>query len=982
MNTIKILYTLVPISFFISCSPHKSYEITNSFKSKSFDGKLTQLIHKKSGAKLVLIKNKDQARSFMITFKTPPYDDTGLFHIFEHAVLAGSRLYPSKSNFFNVASSSVASYINASTSSISTHYPFTTRDPKDFDNLLSVYMDAVFFPKVIEEPKIVKREGWRYEIHPETKKMSINGVVFNEMKGAFSSPYKALWFHLNRALLPQTPYNYSSGGLPEKIAGLQFEQIVSAHKKYYRPQNAIICLYGDINFRKTLDTIDRNFLSRFNKNEDLTELKIPSQKKFNDKKIPLIQASYPSPKGTNKDFIVKGYLLGKLSPLEEDAKSVMLNAFASNNIAPLKLRVLKEGAAKSVSHMNLSGKDNAVAFVFEGTEELKSKIIEDIFQEELNKVIQQGLDEELLTSIINNVEFSYKEEGNNAYKGLYLSGLITTHWLYPDQPLKQKLDFITRFKEVRNFFANKERVKTFFQKHFKENQSILQLVMKPDPQFSKKFHESIKEQIETALKDKPLSEYEKEDKIYRKWVAAKEEPEITKKTPLLKVSDLQAEEKSIPFKKSKTTFYDVIEYPQPSNGISYIKLFFDLKGVEENNIKNIALFTSLLKKTDTKNYPFQKLSKQISSYMGGIGIGASVYQSSKNVKKYKPMMVVNLSFLNENLEKSMNLLKEVLVQSQFSPKDRVQSLLDELKKRMSNTASHRALHLSGLSAKKSFFPMMGSFNDEMKGGRFEEYILKEKQSAHRLIPIFKTLLNNIFNQNRLKLITITADQKQLPILKNRIKTFTKGLPTEGAKDQKWSFSRQKSYEGYSIPGEVQYVTEVASFKKQKLEYSGSLAVYSQYLDSHFMHPRLREQAGAYGAWNSFSRNGLWTLQTYRDPNLKKSFDIFSESVDFMKNETFNMEKLKPAIIGSLKSFYKDRSVSGKTGLITTLYLSDLNWEDYMKTKREILETKPENFQKINQVLSLALKESRKAVSGNHEKIKKEAPFLKKVLPID
>ena len=529
-------FFFIPIStcFLIGCSSNKSYETLDSFKLKSFDGKVTQLIHKKSGAKLILIKNKDQARSFMISFKTPPYDDTGLFHIFEHAVLAGSRLYPSKSNFFNVLHSSVASFINALTGSVSTHYPFVTRDPKDFDNLLSVYMDAVFFPKTIEDPKIIKREGWRYEIHPETKKMSINGIVFNEMKGAFSSPYKVLWMNLNRSLLPQTPYAYSSGGLPEKIASLQFKQIVEAHKKYYHPQNSIICLYGDIDFKQALATIDKKFLSYFSKNKDFKTPKIASQPNFNNQHSSPVTVSYSSQKGANKDFVAKGYVLGKLTPSEEDATSIMLKAFASHDTAPLKLRILKEGIATSVFHMDLQGKDNASAFVFEGTEDSKRKILGDLLEEEIDKVIQQGLDQELLTSILNKFEFVYKEKNNNSHKGFFLSRMITDHWLYPDRPLDQELDFMSQFKKLRKLLNDKSFVKNFFQKYFKENKNFRWLVMKPDPQFSQKFNIAIKEQIDTALKKQPLNEYEKEDKLYRQWAAAKEAQEIINKTPLFK----------------------------------------------------------------------------------------------------------------------------------------------------------------------------------------------------------------------------------------------------------------------------------------------------------------------------------------------------------------------------------------------------------------------------------------------------------------
>lgn len=973
------------ICFLTNCTAkdlyHPSYKKLDSFKLKSFEGKLVQLTHKKSGAQLVLIKNKDQARSFMVAFKTPPYDDTGLFHIFEHAVLAGSRLYPSKSNFHNVDSSSIASFINAMTGNVYTLYPFVTRDPKDFENLLSVYMDAVFFPNAVKNPNIMKREGWRYEILPDTKKMSINGVVFSEVKGSSANPYRLLWRNLSRFLLPQTPYSYSSGGLPDKVANLQFQQIVEAHKKYYHPQNAMICLYGDLDFKKTLAVIDTEFLKHFNKDKNFKSPEIPRQKDFKNLNPSLSKTSYPGQKGDNKDFVAKGYLLNQLSPLEENTLSVALNAFVLNNIAPLKLRILKEKLAKSVFYMSL-GNANALAFIFEGTDNSKRTRMENIFQEELKKVVDQGLDQKLLTSVLNKYEFFEKEQNQNAdHKGFFLSDSILHHWLHPNQSLEKELDTAHQFQELRKLLKDKNFIKNFFKKHFKENTRSRWFVMEPDPLYSKKFNQTLEKKIKTALTQKPFHEYEKEYKLYREWNLEKESQEVLDKTPLLKLSDLKAEEKPIPFHKSKDDFYEIIEYPQSTNDVSYVKLFFDLRGVKEEYLKNLSFFVKLLKKTDTKNYSFTELSKEIDSYTGYIDFSATTYQSMKNPKKFKPFMVISLGFLNENLKKSMELLKELLLHSQFTPGDRVQSLLEEKRTELSHSISRRARQLSRQAAEKAFFPIQGAFDEETSGGVFLEYFLKSKINFQKLVPQFQSLLKDIFNQNRLQLVTITTDQNKLKPVKKELKKLVKSLPVKSSKNQQWSFSQQKQYEAYAIPGEVQSLAEVTSFKEQGLEYSGTLKVYSQYLDTYFLHIRIREQAGAYGAWNYFSRNGLWTLLTYRDPNLKKSFETFSQAVNFMKKEDLNEKKLKPAILGALRYYYQDRSGKDKANFMTSLYLSDLTWADYMKTKREILETQPEHFQKINTALEKALQNSQKAVAGKAETIKKEAPYLKKVLSL-
>ena len=967
----------------LGCFPQKPYskdvyQSLAGFELKGFSGHAEELVHKKSGARLVLIRNSDPARSFSIAFRTPPYDDTGVFHIFEHAVLAGSRLYPSKSVFFNVNYSSLAAFINAFTGTVYTTYPFVTRDPKDFENLLSVYMDAVFFPKTVEDPRIVKREGYRFEIDPKTEKLSLNGIVFSEMRGAYSAPSMILYDRLSKALLPETPYSYVFGGHPEKIARLKFSQIQQTHKKYYHPQNSLILLYGDIDFKKSLNAIDKKFLTHFSKDKGFKAPPIPSQGDL----LPSapVRASYPGPKGPNNSWMAFGWVLGPLSLAEQTALSIMMRAFVSHNAAPVNLNVLKKGLAQSVSYYNFDGKDNAIAIIFKGTDESKQNSLKALLRQEIGQAIKEGLDEKLLLAVGHKQEFQEKETKRNAgLKGYNMSWPIMDHWLYwlNQVSLSEYMDRDKHFKEAKALLSDKNFVKSFFKKHFKENSLSRVLVMSPDPEYSKKFNEKLKRQAKEALKIKPLSEYKKEDQAWREWVSAKEPEEILNKTPVLRLSDIKTDERPIPSKLYKTDFYELIEYPQPTSGISYVRLFFDLKGVSEEDIKNLTLLSYLLKKTDTKNYSFQKLSKQIDHYIGGLYFNIVSYQPVKDLKNFKPFLKVNLSFLNENREKSLALLKELLSHSLFLPEGRAQNLIDELTAELKSNIADSGYNFARISVTKSFFPALGFFKDYTRGALFYEYMLKTSPRARSIG--MKALLADIFNQSRLKLVTLATEPKDMKPLAGAVLDLAQALPAQGSKDQDWLFEGQKNYQGYVIPGEVQELAEGSSFLNEGLKYSGALRVYSQYLDAHFMGPRLREQGGAYGYGNTFFRNGLWRLMSRKDPHLKESFNVFSQAVDFMKKEDITPEKLNRAIIGALKPFYEDPSIAGKADLMTSLHLRDLSWEDYIQTKKEILATNPQSFQKINQALAASLKKSHKAVSGKADKIKKEAPFAKEVL---
>ncbi len=988
----KKLYSLliIPIALVMTACTKKAttdndfpgYKLVKAETVETIGSEVVELTHKKSGASVVLIKNSDPAKSFMVGFRTPPYDDTGLFHIFEHAVLEGSRLYPSKSNFFHLANSSVASFINAMTGPVYTLYPFVTRSDKDFDNLLSVYMDAVFFPNVLNDERIIRREGWRYEINPETKKMGINGIVLSEMKGAFSSPYRSVWFQLSRALIPDTPFAYSSGGLPEKVATLTFDQIKEAHKKYYHPQNSVVYLYGDLDFEKALATIDQQFLAEFNRTEDYQRPAIPLQKDFKYP-TPVVESTYPGEAGPSKDFVARGFVLGEsLTDLEESAASVLSQAFIEKNAAPLKLRMLSEGLAKSTFSTDFGGEDNGLAFVFEGAQAGDLKKIEQVLNEEIDKVIESGLDPELLTGILNKYEFSFKEKNSNgSHKGMQLGSIVLSNWIYQDQPLAEALDFVAHFKKLRALLSDQQFVKDFFKKHLRDNKKTRWVTLSPDPDFSKKFNAGLDKQVESALKSKPLAEFKKQDDVYQKWVAEKESPDILAKTPTLDLKDIKADEKAIAFSEEKLGSTDVLLYPQDTSGISYINLYFDLKGVSEDNLKNLDFLTSFIQKTDSKNLSFKELEKQLDTYIGSLGFGLSSYQSTKNPEQFKPTLIVSLRFIDANREKAMELVSELLQNAQFGPSSRLSDLVAEMQTNMMSGVSYRAPSLSMGAATKSFYPQQGAFSDAIGGGVFEHYMISTKFKGESLAKTLRTMRSQVFDKNRLYLASITAPKKQLPVLKSDVQSLKEQLP-EGAKaDQTWAFTDQTDYDGYAIPGEVQYVSQATSYKDKGLEYDGSMLVYARYLNNHYMTPQLREQAGAYGGGAAFSKNGLFRMSTYRDPNLSKSFDIFSKAISFMEKEKWTPEKLKPAMLGSLKPYYKDESIYGKTSLMTDLYLTDQSWQDYLVIKKQIMETTADDFKKITAVLKKAVPESTKAVAGNEEKINKEAGFLKKVLSI-
>ena len=966
------LFTLISCSKSLKDSNFPSYELKNSFQHEVY-GEVAEFSHKKSGASLVLIKNKDKARSFAAGFRTPPYDNTGVFHIFEHAVLAGSRLYPSKSNFFNLSDSSIASFLNAATSSVYTYYPFTTKNTKEFHNLLSVYMDAVFFPNTTKDPNLVKREGWRYEVDEEGK-LGYNGIVFSEMKGRLAKPSLLLYLYLNKLLLPSTPYKYESGGRPENVVDLKFEQIIEAHKEYYHPQNSLISLYGDLDFKKALKSMDEMFLSHFEKDPSFKPKKIPFQKSLSKKTV---KKTYPGPPIKKSDYIASGYVLGEKSLEDSYTSYLLLFALTNQTSSPLKLEILNQNLAKDVSISLLYSEDNAFAFVFKGTEEEHLEKIKEILNRQIAKAGKEGLDSKLLNSVLNSWEFDEKEKKNHAHKGQSLFDYSMSNFIYPRYSLQKILDYKSLFKKIRENLEDKEYAKNFFKSLLKNERNRF-LIMKADPEHSNKFNQILQNKLDLALKEKSIEEFKKEDDEFKDWNASKESPEILSKTPILDLKDIKASDKPTPFKKSNLNSSELIEYPQKTHGISYLQLFFDLKGVKKENIKNLRLLETLLQKTDSKDHNFKDLSQDIKTYFGNLSFYSNPYSSYKNPKEFKALLEVSFSFLNENEEKVFSLLEELLKDRPFTPLSQIEATWNEKKSRLLNGLSSLAPYFATNSIGKHFFHSLSRFTDELGRSSQAKYILKSEFQGDKLQSEMKEIFKRVFNKNRLKLITITSDKKQITSLKPRLKAFMEALPNETFQDQDWDFS-DKHYEAFIIPGEVQYNYAGVLFKD--LPYQGSFRVYSQYLDNQFLYPKLREQGGAYGAWSQVSSSGLFLLGTYKDPNLKSSFDAFKDIPSFMKDQDLKKENLRPSIIGALRPYYRDKSIEGKTNFMTRLYLRNMTWKDLVKLKKEILTTKKEDMDQITISLEKALPHAKKSVSGNKMKIKKEAPYLKEILEL-
>lgn len=996
MNQLDFLYCEVILRIYIffflssflfgcdSISNFIAYKTVKKAQVDGIDGEISELVHRKSGAKILLIKNKDKARSFNIAFKTPPYDDTGLFHIFEHAVLAGSRLYPSKSNFFNVLGSSVASYINATTWPFFTWYPFVTTNYADFENLFSVYMDAVFFPKVLTEPNIIKREGWRFEVD-QKEKLSINGIVLSEMKGVFSNPMAHIEHNTEKIMVKNSPIAFQSGGLPSQVASLTFEQIRDAHQKYYRPQNALIVLYGDIDYPKVLSQMNSEFLSHFKKDEEFKDPEVTKETKLPEDKEFIFP--YPGEDKPNKDFVVNArYIKDNLNSEESMFLKVILNALIDEPSSPLRELIQKEKLAKNLSFDVSLGFDHLITIIFEGSSATKKLTLKEKLNEVLNDAAENGINKDLLLSVFNSFEFSYKEQNlNGNHRGMGIAVLSIRNWILYHNDFFEQLNIAKRFEKIRAMVNDANYVKSFIKKHLIANPTERWFVFYPNPNFSKEFNQGLDKRIDAALSKKTLKQWKKESKEFKDWVSAKEDPTILAKTPSIDLKTVKVEFQSPQRLDSKVAGVETFFYPKETNGISYVDFFFDLSGLPLHQIKLMKFFVKFIQQTDTDHYKYKDLSREIAKNIGDLSFHIHSFQSIKDRNQFKPTLWVRASYLDVNIEKVFSIITELFNHANFGPYEHIKNLVGNLKSDYQFTVARRAPMLSELAATKSFFPQLTGFLAETQGGSFEKYMKLLDTSNDQQMQFIQNNLalsrSIVFNRDRLYLMALTSTQKQRPLINERLQQIVESLETKSFPNQQWFFDRLPQFDSFSIPGEVQYVT-LASDVKDILPYHGSLVVYANYLRKNYLIPKLREQQGAYGANSKFGKNGIFTMSTYRDPNLKKSITALEEVIEFMEKNPAQGQELIGVVIKSLMPYFKDEAVIDQTTKDLQFYLTEQSWEDYQRIKTEIMSTTPEKMAEITEKLKLALKTKTYGVVGNKEILKKEGEFLKNTYSLE
>ena len=962
----------------------KAYEIIEEKEVPDLNSKGMLLKHKKSGARIMLLSYDDENKVFYIGFRTPPKNDTGVAHILEHSVLCGSQKFPAKDPFIELAKGSLNTFLNAMTYPDKTVYPVASCNDKDFQNLMDVYMDAVFHPNIYEREEIFRQEGWHYELESEDEDLNYNGVVYNEMKGAFSSPEGVLDRVILNTLYPDTSYAYESGGDPESIPELSYEEFLDFHKKYYHPSNSYIYLYGNCDMEEKLRYLDEEYLSKYHCETVDSEIKL--QKPF-DKPVEDYKKYSITNEETEQDNTYLSYNYSVATSLDRElylAFQVLEYALISAPGAPLKKALLDEKIGKDIMGSYDNGVYQPLFSIVAKNSNLSEKerflkVIEDVLREQVNK----GINKDSLKAAINYLEFRYREADFGNYpKGLMYGLQALDSWLYDETK-----PFI-HIEENSTFAFLKEKVNTDYYEKLVEtyllnNKHAAFVVIEPEKGLTAKIEQKTAAKLAEYKNSLSMEEQKKlveDTKALKKY---QEEPtplEDILKIPMLTREDMRKEALPIENKESmigntKVVFQDIF-----TNGISYLNLMFDICRVPVELLPYVGVLKYVLGMVDTKNYSYGDFFNEVNMNTGGIGVSFNTYTDVNMRGKYSAFMEVKAKVLYEKQDYVFQMIEEMLLSSNFDDYKRLYEIVAQLKSRMQMSLTSGG-HTTAAMRAISYFSDTGCISELTSGITFYKFVENleknfetEKEEFSKKL---KETMGYIFTRDNI-LVGITAQKEGLENLEKQVINLKEKLPKTTQEVQKYVFEKSRLNEGYKTSSKVNYVARCGNFCENGLEYTGALKILKTILGYEYLWNNVRVKGGAYGCMNGFSRTGETYFASYRDPNLEKTNQIYEGLPEYISSFTADERDMTKYIIGTISEMDVPLNPSAKGARAMTAYLTGIAFDKLQKERDQVLSATQEDIRRLAEHVKAVLEQNYFCVVGSEEKIKEQQQLFENV----
>jgi len=932
------------------------------------------LKHKKSGARIFILENDDENKVFYIGFRTPPSDSTGVPHIMEHSVLCGSKLFPAKDPFVELAKGSMNTFLNAMTYPDKTVYPVASCNDQDFKNLMHVYMDAVLHPNIYSRPQIFKQEGWHYELFEPDGDITINGVVYNEMKGAFSSPDDVVDRHMYEVLYPDTAYSLESGGDPEDIPSLTYEQFKEFHQKYYHPCNSYIYLYGNCDMEERLRWLDEEYLSSYEAIELNSE--IGMQKPFEslaEKEFSYAIADEESEQ--NNTFLNMSWVLDTALNRELYlAFDILDYALLSSPGAPLEQAVLREGIGSDV----ISTYENGIlqpyySIMVKNANETDRDAFVKVVRDTLSRLAETGIDKKALEAGINHFEFKYREADFGSYpKGLMYGLQCLDSWLYDETNPFLHIS-ATETIEFLKAQINEGYFEELIKKYLLDNKHGAIVVTKPEKHLNDKKDEELAKKLadyKASLNDEEVKNLIEDTKALKKYQEEPSTQEELKSIPMLKKEDIRKEAEAFCFEEIVKDGIKYIYHDIDTNGISYMTVSFDTTSVPQEYVPYLALFKRFLMLLSTKNYSYSELTNEINRKCGGINASIAIYRKSDDPEIFKPCLEIVSKFLIDKTDFVFDMIEEILFTTDFTDYDRIKEELQVLKSRM-QMAFMTSGHSVAANRANTYYSNVACYSDYMTGLEFYKFVCELVDDFDARREDFATKMKEIFSYVVCKkgmLIDVAGSKESFDKVASRAAAFYEKLSDAENERVEYSYELSQKNEGLKCSARVQYVAMAGDFLKAGYEYTGALRVLKTILGYEYLWLNIRVKGGAYGCFGSFSKTGAAVLSSYRDPNLSETIEIYKRTADYIKDFEVSERDMTKYIIGTVSDMDVPLTPRMKALKNLGIYMSGVTFEELQQERDEVLGADQNSIRALSELVRAVVDQNNLCVVGSETKI--------------
>lgn len=930
------------------------------------NGTAVEMLHEKSGARLLWLDRNDINKTFSISFRTVPSDDTGIFHILEHSVLCGSEKYPVKEPFVELIKNSMNTFLNALTFSDKTMYPISSKNDKDFFNLMDVYLDAVLNPAIYTRPEIFYQEGWHYEFD-ENDNVSYKGVVFNEMKGVYADADSVKEIELCRRLYPDTCYGCESGGYPSAIPNLSYEDFIAGHKKYYHPSNCYIILDGSLDIKKVCEHIDSEYLCYYDRIEPSAMPKWQDAV-INEGDTVYFEQSKDMPL-EKQSSLVKGYTLGRFDEKEKIyASNILVSVLAKNNQSYLTKALMSRGLCEDVSLRVCDGiYQPYVILDVKNIDESKSNEISMLIDELLCDLCEKGIDKKELEAAISHLEFQIKEKDFGFPRGLYYAMASLETWLYDGSTIGNVITGDV-FDTLRSK-ANDGYFEQLIRELFLENNHRASILMIPSYTVGDEERKAEQDRINAVTSlwsdDEKQSYKEKQSKLLA-WQSSEDSPEDLAKIPMISINDIDIEPEYIPFELSN----DVIKHSIQTDGIVYTDMFFDITGAGEQELSELSLIASLLGELDTAEHSAKELKTELLSKCGGLDfcIAPVCYFNQPDSGEIK--LKVKFSCLERYFDDMLALVREIMYSTRFDNADAIGDIIKQESRFLYQTivsygslvATQRALTSASID----------NACDELTTGYTYYKWLKQQESTPMDFTVFGDVCKRVFGSDN-AVISITNDNADA--FEQNAQSFVSSLDkSDFSHELKIKLSKPKN-EGIIIPGDIAFSGMGAALSNA---YNGASCLACHIASYDYLWNEVRVKGGAYGCGVRVNTNGTFGANSFRDPNAPQSVNTFRGISDYLRELAQSDRSLTGFIIGAMSAQNPLLTPKTAANISNMNYFKKISQEQRRKLRADIVNCTKEDILSVANEMSKATENAPYCIISSENQIKKAESELDEI----